>query len=101
MRANLTNGKIFYAAGSGFSSTYENGPYHWNTFDPATGSITNHTVNEDLFCMGQAVLPDGKVLCAGGDFGVPILEVQTERGKDLPLRLNIVLVRTRYQRFNP
>jgi hypothetical protein len=64
--ANLTNGKIFYAAGSGFSSTYEHGPFHWNTFDPATGSITNHTVNEDLFCMGQSVLPNGKVLCAGG-----------------------------------
>jgi hypothetical protein len=64
--ANLTNGKIFYAAGSGFSSTYENGPYKWNTFNPATGSITNHTENEDIFCMGQAVLPNGKVLCAGG-----------------------------------
>jgi hypothetical protein len=64
--ANLTNGKIFYAAGSGFSSTYENGPFHWNTFNPATGSITNHTVNEDIFCMGQAVLPNGRVLCAGG-----------------------------------
>src|SRR5918995_2375092 len=43
--ANLTSGKIFYAAGSGFSSTYENGPFHWNTFNPATGSITNHTVD--------------------------------------------------------
>ena len=64
--ANLTNGKIFYAAGSGFSSTNENGPYLWNTFDPDTGSITNHTVGEDLFCMGQSVLPNGKVLCAGG-----------------------------------
>jgi hypothetical protein len=64
--ANLTNGKIFYAAGSGFSSTYENGPFHWNTFNPATGSITNHTISEDLFCMGQAVLPNGRVLCAGG-----------------------------------
>jgi hypothetical protein len=64
--ANLTNGKILYAAGSGFSSTYENGPYLWNIFDPATGSITNHTVNEDIFCMGQSVLPNGKVLCAGG-----------------------------------
>jgi hypothetical protein len=64
--ANLTNGKIFYAAGSGFSSTYEDGPYLWNTFDPDTGSISSHSVNEDLFCMGQSVLPNGKVLCAGG-----------------------------------
>ncbi len=64
--ANLTNGKIFYAAGSGFSSQFENGPYHWNIFDPDTGSITNHTVGEDLFCMGNSVLPNGKVLCAGG-----------------------------------
>jgi hypothetical protein len=64
--ANLTNGKIFYAAGSGFSSTNENGPYLWNIFDPDTGSITNHTVGEDLFCMGNSVLPNGKVLCAGG-----------------------------------
>jgi hypothetical protein len=64
--ANLTNGKILYAAGSGFHSTYQKGPYLWNIFDPATGSITNHTVSEDIFCMGQSVLPNGKVLCAGG-----------------------------------
>jgi hypothetical protein len=65
--ANLTNGKILYTAGSGFHSTYEAvGPFFWNTFDPATGSITNHTAAEDIFCMGQSVLPDGKVLCAGG-----------------------------------
>jgi hypothetical protein len=63
---NLPNGKIMYAAGSGFSSTHENGPYLWATFDPATGSITDHTVNEDLFCMGQSVLTTGRVLCAGG-----------------------------------
>ncbi|MGH9926529.1 MAG: twin-arginine translocation signal domain-containing protein, partial [Nitrososphaera sp.] len=31
--ANLTNGKILYAAGSGFHSNYENGPFFWNTFD--------------------------------------------------------------------
>jgi hypothetical protein len=96
--ANLTNGKILYAAGSGFSSTYENGPFHWNTFNPATGSITNHTVAEDLFCMGQAVLPNGRVLCAGGTLEY---EISMEHGKDLPLRLNMILVRTRYQRFNP
>jgi hypothetical protein len=64
--ANLRTGKIFYAAGSGFSSTYENGPYKWNIFNPSTGNIVNRTVGEDLFCMGQAVLPNGKVLCAGG-----------------------------------
>ena len=65
--ATLTNGKVFYAAGSGFHSLYQDeGPFHWNTFDPATGSITNHTVGKDIFCMGQAVLPNGKVLCAGG-----------------------------------
>ena len=64
--ANLTNGKILYAAGSGFSSTYEKGPYKWSTFNPSTASITNHTVGEDLFCMGQSVLSNGKVLCAGG-----------------------------------
>ena len=65
--ANLPNGKIFYAAGSGFHSQYQlNGPFHWNTFDPESGTITNHTVGKDIFCMGQAVLPNGKVLCAGG-----------------------------------
>jgi hypothetical protein len=62
----LTNGKIFYAAGSGFNSDNKNGPFLWNTFNPSTGSITNHTSDKDLFCMGQAVLPNGKVLCAGG-----------------------------------
>jgi hypothetical protein len=62
----LTNGKVFYAAGSGFNSDNKNGPFLWNTFDPNTGSVTNHTVDKDLFCMGQSVLPNGKVLCAGG-----------------------------------
>ena len=93
--ANLTNGKIFYAAGSGFSSTYENGPYHWNIFDPATGSITNHTVAEDIFCMGQALLPNGKVLCAGGTvWSTMLVIIPMECGKALPLPLNMILVRT-------
>ena len=64
--AHLPNGRIMYAAGSGFSATHENGPFQWGIFNPDTESMTNHTVNEDLFCMGQAVLTTGRVLCAGG-----------------------------------
>jgi hypothetical protein len=64
--ANLTDGKILYAAGSGYSATYQNGPYFWHIFDPESGSITERQISEDIFCMGQSVLPSGKVLCAGG-----------------------------------
>ncbi|MDQ3975904.1 MAG: hypothetical protein M3264_05190, partial [Thermoproteota archaeon] len=64
--AHLPNGRIMYAAGSGFSATHENGPFQWGIFNPDTESMTNRTVNEDIFCMGQAVLTTGRVLCAGG-----------------------------------
>jgi hypothetical protein len=64
--AHLPNGRIMYAAGSGYSELHKTGPYQWGVFNPSNESMTNHTVNEDLFCMGQAVLITGKVLCAGG-----------------------------------
>ncbi len=62
----LPNGRIMYAAGSGYSEVHKAGPYQWGVFNPSNESMTNHTVNEDIFCMGQAVLTTGKVLCAGG-----------------------------------
>ena len=46
------------------------------TFDPATGSITNHTVAEDIFCMGQAHASNGKVLCAGGTLSAILVEIR-------------------------
>src|ERR687897_351275 len=52
------NGAIPSAAGQSTPGTFVLGPN--------TGSITNHNVGKDIFCMGQAVLPNGKVLCAGG-----------------------------------
>ena len=92
--AELTNGKIFYAPGSGFSSQFENGPYLWNIFDPDTGSITNHTVGEDLFCMGNAGLPNGKVLCAGGSLRYDDA-ILMGSGRALPLRMSMIRVQTR------
>ena len=67
---------------------------YWNIFDPDTGSITNHTVNEDIFCMGQAVLPNGKVLCAGGTLRYDAGDPDGTCGKAFPLRLNMILVQT-------
>jgi galactose oxidase len=40
------------------------------TYDPATGVVTQRTVTatgHDMFCVGIALLPDGRVLVAGGD----------------------------------
>jgi hypothetical protein len=62
----LPNGKIFYMAGSGYHSSHQGGPYEGRVLDPNTGSESNVSMSEDLFCMGQAPLPNGNILLAGG-----------------------------------
>lgn len=62
----LSNGKIFYFAGSGYHSSHQNGPFEARLFDPSTGSETKIILSEDLFCAGQAPLPNGNILLAGG-----------------------------------
>jgi hypothetical protein len=62
----LEDGKIFYLAGSGNHAPQISGPFRHAIWDPATDTHTGHTLNEDLFCVGQATLPNGNVLLAGG-----------------------------------
>jgi hypothetical protein len=62
----MPNGKIFYFAGSGYHSSHQNGPFEARVLDPATGSETDVPMSEDLFCAGQAPLPNGNILVAGG-----------------------------------
>jgi hypothetical protein len=62
----LPNGKIFYMAGSGYHSLHQAGPYEARVLDPNTGSESNISMSEDLFCVGQAPLPNGNILLAGG-----------------------------------
>ncbi|MDQ3847876.1 MAG: DUF1929 domain-containing protein [Thermoproteota archaeon] len=62
----LPNGKIFYLAGSGYHSSHQGGPYEARVLDPNTGGESNISLSEDLFCAGQAPLPNGNILLAGG-----------------------------------
>lgn len=62
----LSNGKIFYFAGSGYHSSHQSGPFEARVLDLGTDSETKVTMSEDLFCAGQAPLPNGNILLAGG-----------------------------------
>lgn len=62
----LPNGKIFYMAGSGYHAEHQGGPYEARVLDPNTGTESNISMSEDLFCVGQAPLPNGNILLAGG-----------------------------------
>ena len=62
----LPNGRIFYFAGSGYHASHQDGPFEARVFNLSTGSQTSVSMSEDLFCAGQAPLPNGRILLAGG-----------------------------------
>jgi Domain of unknown function (DUF1929) len=66
----LASGKIFYLAGSGYSTAQQFGPYQGRILDVSTGAEKNFETqdfnNEDLFCIGLTHLANGKVLMSGG-----------------------------------
>lgn len=62
----LPNGRVFYFAGSGYHSSHQDGPFEARVLDPESSSETNVGMSEDLFCAGQAPLPNGNILLAGG-----------------------------------
>jgi Domain of unknown function (DUF1929)/Bacterial Ig domain len=62
----LPSGRIFYLAGSGYSTARQFGPYEARVLDINTGSETALTQTEDLFCSGATHLGDGTVLISGG-----------------------------------
>ncbi len=65
--AMLHNGKVLYAAGSGFYAENELGPFQQGVYDPATDTDSPlPTIDEDMFCVGHNQLPDGNILFTGG-----------------------------------
>jgi hypothetical protein len=62
----LRNGKILYIAGSGYHSSTMRGPFEARLLDLTTGSETNFSLNEDIWCCHHVQLPDGNILLAGG-----------------------------------
>lgn len=62
----LPNGRIFYFAGSGYHNSNQNGPFQARLLDLSSGSESTVSMTEDLFCAGQAPLPNGNILVAGG-----------------------------------
>jgi galactose oxidase len=66
----LPNGKVLTWSSYAPDNFGGSGQTITATYDPATGVVTQRTVtatNHDMFCPGIAILPDGRVLVAGGD----------------------------------
>jgi hypothetical protein len=63
----LYTGKVLIIAGSGNDDgVFAAGRFESRLWDPATGRFTRIPTPSDLFCGGHVVLPDGKLLIAGG-----------------------------------
>jgi hypothetical protein len=62
----LRTGKILYIRGSGNHNATMRGPFEARLLDPSTGSETNFSFDEDLFCCHHVQLPNGNILLAGG-----------------------------------
>lgn len=63
----LNNGKVLLIAGSGNKEDmFATRALKSLVYDPATGQSRMIPVPDDMFCGGQTVLPDGRVLFAGG-----------------------------------
>ncbi|WP_433799423.1 galactose oxidase-like domain-containing protein [Actinomycetospora sp. CA-084318] len=63
----LNNGKVLLIAGSGNKEDmFATRALKSLVYDPTTGQSRMIPVPDDMFCGGQTVLPDGRVLFAGG-----------------------------------
>jgi hypothetical protein len=63
----LHTGRVLFVAGSGnFIPRHNAHQYGCTVWDPVTGARTNPAVSYDVFCGGQALLPDGDLLFVGG-----------------------------------
>jgi hypothetical protein len=68
----LPSGKVLYVAGSGFHKQNAiDQIYKAGIWDPETAAHTEINLDHDLFCCGQTLLPDGKVLFVGGNLKYP------------------------------
>ena len=61
----MHTGKILFFAGSGNDELYKTG-FRSAIYDYRDGTMTMPVTPTDVFCAGQAFLPDGRVLVAGG-----------------------------------
>ena len=63
----MNDGKVLLIAGSGNKEDmFATKALKSMVYDPATGQSKMIPVPDDMFCGGQTVLPDGRVLFAGG-----------------------------------
>ena len=63
----LYTGKVLIIAGSGNNlKSFKAGTFKSLLWDPSTNEFQRIPTPSDLFCGGHAVLPDGKLLIAGG-----------------------------------
>jgi len=62
----LKTGKIITSPGSGWQIAHRDGPFNVSLIDPITGTRTDSTVQDDVFCCGYAQLANGNILLTGG-----------------------------------
>lgn len=64
----LHTGKVLAFGGSGNDEYSLDDPHPAELFDPRTGTIeiVDQDLDGDVFCVGHAFLPDGRLLAAGG-----------------------------------
>ncbi|MFI6345509.1 galactose oxidase-like domain-containing protein [Streptomyces sp. NPDC050560] len=63
----LRTGKVLLIAGSGNDvHHFEGGTFRSTIWDPVKNTFRKIDTPDDMFCAGQAQLPDGKILIAGG-----------------------------------
>lgn len=68
----LSDGRLLMIAGSGNDgNAFAAGTFKATVWNPNANTFTDVPVPYDMFCVGHATLPDGKVLVAGGTAAYP------------------------------
>ncbi len=76
----LQDGKILITAGSGNSATtFAAGQFSTLLYDPQTRTGKQIATPTDMFCGGQAFLPDGRLLIAGGTQDYEVLAADAKK----------------------
>ena len=76
----LQDGKILITAGSGNNATtFAAGQFSTLLYDPQTRTGKEIATPTDMFCGGQAFLPDGRLLIAGGTQDYEVLAQDAKR----------------------
>jgi hypothetical protein len=85
----LQDGKILITAGSGNSATtFAAGQFSTLLYDPQTRTGKQIPTPTDMFCGGQAFLPDGRLLIAGGTQDYEVLAADAKRAGGVVTILN-------------